>query len=207
MTVMRRRQLLALAALAFGMHGYAADARAEVQGIFAPTTAMTGAPFVVTFSGTPEPDEAVMFAFPGGGEAIPGEFNSYAPVIASPATLYAPFRPGAYEVIHVDGAGRVTARLPVTVVPARASLSVAERVPAGSPVSILWTGPAAIPDYIVFAKPGSPSDVFVGAESADTTVNPTRLRAPQEPGVYELRYVQRVLELHFILARKEVVVE
>lgn len=182
-------------------------AQAAVNGMFAPATAMTGAPFAVTFNGTPGPSDAVMFAFPGSAEAIPGEFNSFAPLLSSPALLYAPFRPGTYDVIYVDGEGSVRARFPVSVTPARASLSAPDRVPAGALVSILWTGPAAIPDYIVFAKPGSPSDVFVGAETADTTVNPTQLRAPQQPGSYELRYVQRVLELHFILARKNVVVE
>jgi Ca-activated chloride channel homolog len=182
-------------------------AGAGTLGLFAPTTAQTGAPFVVTFNGTPGPAEAVMFAFPGSSEAIRGEFNSFAPLIASPTTLYAPFQPGQYDLLYLDGAGAVAGRMPVTVTPARASLEVPETVAAGSLVSILWTGPAAIPDYIVFARPGAKSDSFVGAETADTTTNPTALRAPKEPGIYELRYVQRVLELHFILARKKVVVQ
>lgn len=196
-----------LAAVLLVLAAQPALAGAGARGLFAPTTAQTGAPFVVTFNSTPGPAEAVMFAFPGGSEAIRGEFNSFAPLIASPTTLYAPFQPGEYEVIYLDDAGVVAGRLPVTVTPARASLAVPDRVAAGSLVSILWTGPAAIPDYIVFASPGSKSDIFVGSETADTTRNPTELRAPKEPGTYELRYVQRVLELHFILARKKVVVE
>jgi Ca-activated chloride channel homolog len=181
----------------------ASQARADAGalGLFAPTTAQTGAPFVVTFNGTPGPTDSVMFVYPGERRAISGEYNSSAALIASPTTLSAPFVPGDYELLYVSAGRVIAARLPVHVDPARAALEVPSIVLAGEDVSVTWTGPGAVPDYIVFAEPGSKSDIFVGTEIADTATNPTLLKAPEKPGTYELRYIQRVLALHMILAR------
>lgn len=195
------------AALALGLLLAPVHAMQGVSSLFAPTSAQTGAPFKVVFSGTSHPGHTVLFARPGTDAAIPGEFNSNAPLTVSPTTISAPFQPGNYDLVVLAVDGAVLLRLPVTVTPARARLDAPERVTSGTVLAVSWEGPASPADYIVFAEPGAPADLFIGSEVADTTTNPALLRAPARPGTYELRYVQRVLELHMILTRKTVEVQ
>ena len=129
----RAQHLLIATLLAFWMPMMPtpALAAAGALGLFAPTTAQTGAPFVVSFNGTPEAGERVVFAVPATDIAIAGEYNSIAPLLQSPTTLHAPFVPGDYELLYLTADDVVAARLPVQVSPARATVATAAEVAAG----------------------------------------------------------------------------
>ncbi len=183
---------------------YASPAGAAVSSLFAPTTAQTGAPFRVVFDGTAGEGETVFFAAPGSDQPVPGEFNSTAQLGLSPAQLYAPFRPGEYELVYALVDGEVAARFPVSVEPATALLSAPPEVAPGTEVRVYWRGPAGPLDYIAFSAPDAPAGSLPLIQIGEDAANPVVLRAPTAPGVYQLRYVQTVVALEFVLARIEV---
>lgn len=173
---------------------------------FASSTAQTGAPFRVYFSGMVWAGERAAFALPGTDVPVTGEFNSEATLRTSPTMLSAPFAPGRYEVLHLLADGTVAARLPVNVVPARASLYAASQSRAGAPFSVSWSGPGGAADFIAFATEEMTASEFAGTETVEVRRNPVVITAPAEPGVYQLRYVQRAVGLDFVLARVSVTV-
>lgn len=198
--------IVLIAALANWLPGTSAFAEAGALGLFAPTTAQTGAPFTVTFNGRPEAGERVVFAVPATDTAIAGEYNSVAPLLQSPTVLYAPFVPGDYELLYLTGDNVIAARLPVHVSPARATVAAAAVVAARATLAVYWTGPTATADYIVIAEIGAPAGSYLG-ESGSVDANPVLLQAPDAPGAYEIRYVQHVLDLDLVLARQTITVE
>src|SRR5699024_6402814 len=83
-----------------------------------------------------------------------------------------------------------TVTLPI-VVKLKASLKAPGNAPAGSEVRVIWDGPNAKHDYISVARPE--------AEDGDqmnyvrtSGGNPLKLRLPDAPGRYEIRYVSMV---------------
>jgi hypothetical protein len=74
----------------------------------------------------------------------------------------------------------------------------------GELFDVEWTGPDAHGDTITIAVPQYPADeVLDSGPTSDGS--PVRLRAPFDPGVYELRYVQ--FEPQSILAREDILVD
>ena len=70
-----------------------------------------------------------------------------------------------------------------------ATLDAAPRAPSGSELEVRWTGPDNASDYVAIAASGSPG----GQQLSYTRTNqgsPLTLRVPDEPGQYELRYIQ-----------------
>ncbi len=182
----------------------AGPVHAQGLSLFAPTTAQTGAPFRVGFNGAPGPGDRIVFAYRGESNAVVGEYDSTVALGASPAVVAAPFVPGDYDLLYILGDGTIAARLPVDVSPARASVSAMEVVAPGAELPVYWTGPAGPMDFLVFAVPGTSPDRTVGTEVGDLRDNPVVLRAPDEPGTYEIRYVQRVISIGIVLARQQV---
>ena len=74
----------------------------------------------------------------------------------------------------------------------------------GELFDVEWTGPDAHGDTITIAVPQYPADeVLDSGPTSDGS--PVRLRAPFDPGVYELRYVQ--FEPQSILVREDILVD
>ena len=70
--------------------------------------------------------------------------------------------------------------------PASASLQIPDQVLAGELFPVIWEGPAHLNDYITIV----PVDAAEGDwdEYVYPVENPALLRAPTEPGSYEVRY-------------------
>lgn len=67
------------------------------------------------------------------------------------------------------------------------TLSAPASVPAGGEFQVKWIGPGAPQDFVSIDAPGA-SDQTYGAYAYPSQGNPLKLRAPDEPGSYVLRY-------------------
>ncbi len=133
----------------------------------------------------PESENGVLEIRP----TIDGRRVGYAYPRQNPQPMEAPEQPGDYVVVMVIG-GEVRASAPLAVEMATAALDAPARTDAGAPVPVAWTGPNNRGDRLTFAEPGAAplrgtSYGYVG-NSKDGTVS---LRAPQEPGRYDIVYV------------------
>ncbi len=103
--------------------------------------------------------------------------------------VQAPSQPGEYELRYIAHSQGTTllASQPLTVTDVSATVSGPARAAAGSEIEVTWEGPGYHRDYVaIFAE---------GEEKRYVTYSYTRrggvlkLKAPDEPGVYELRYI------------------
>jgi hypothetical protein len=69
----------------------------------------------------------------------------------------------------------------------QAALRAPASVPAGAPFEVEWTGPGAPQDFVSIDAPGAPDRTY-GTYAYPSQGNPLKLRAPDEPGAYVLRY-------------------
>ena len=108
---------------------------------------------------------------------------------ASPGTLVAPVKEGAYALWYVSGADdTILARRAIRVLPFVGDLGGPEEVMAGSSFEVAWNGPNGPGDYVTIVKVGTTAwtneSYFYTADA-----NPGKLFADLEPGAYELWYV------------------
>ena len=77
---------------------------------------------------------------------------------------------------------------PVIEQPPEAELSAPDEVMAGSWFKVEWTGPDSRNDYIALSSVGSPDTDHL-SYAYTRRGSPAELRAPADPGQYEIRYV------------------
>ncbi len=108
----------------------------------------------------------------------------------NPARFQAPAAPGEYDLLYVanDNGVKVLVRQPITLTPVSATLTAPEQVAAGSKVEVGFTGPANYRDLISFAHPDDPARRH-DASAYPRHGNPLTIKAPKEPGIWELRYL------------------
>ena len=107
----------------------------------------------------------------------------------SPVSLVAPEKAGAYELRYYLGQdNKVIASRPITVGAVTASVSAPATVAAGAKVSVTWSGPNNARDFITIVKAGT-ADKQYAAYAYTSKGTPLELRAPDEPGEYEVRYL------------------
>ncbi|HEV7716355.1 MAG TPA: VWA domain-containing protein, partial [Steroidobacteraceae bacterium] len=107
----------------------------------------------------------------------------------SPATLVAPDKPGAYELRYFLGNGeKVIATRAITVGSVSASVSAPAQVAAGATFPIQWKGPNTPRDFITLVKAGTPEKQY-DAYAYTSKGSPLELRAPDQAGDYEVRYL------------------
>lgn len=206
----KRRSLIALAALLLPALAVAqtkpAQRRNDAPALSAARTIVAGAPLSVFLSSTPQ----------GARRAIarPDDPASKAIVVVEPKnavpTLPTPGAVGAYELrltVEKDGAPVILLRQPLATTEPSATLAAPERVGRGQGVPVRGIGPNGEQDRVMLVKPDAPADTdgprFFPAENVEAT-----LEAPDQPGLYELRYVLHApLAEHQILARRAIKVE
>ncbi len=108
-----------------------------------------------------------------------------------------PLEHGAYELRYVQNTNQILARRPISVTRATATLEAPETASPGETIEIAFTGPpAGRGDLITVTTPDDAPDTYNDFHYASQG-SPASLEMPEEPGVYELRYVQantKVLE-------------
>jgi len=165
----------------------------------APKTVVAGDTLQIAWTGATARTDTIGFTVPR-NEAVSG--NS-ADTAQNPASLRAPDKPGAYEIVYQDaGTGRIVARAPIEVTPARATLEAVETITIGGTVEVAWTGPNNPGDFITIVPPAAArADYRDFAGTADGS--PAKVRVPDRAGTYEIRYVTG--QQNEILARRTVV--
>jgi hypothetical protein len=107
----------------------------------------------------------------------------------SPVALYLPDEPGSYQIRYVQHQSRtVLATREITVLPVKASLDAPTEIQSGGELIVTWTGPGNTRDYIAIADPSASPGTY--SHYRYTSSNPVYLKVPEEPGTYEIRYVQ-----------------
>jgi hypothetical protein len=108
----------------------------------------------------------------------------------SPAILLAPDEPGSYEVRYQTGQSyAILAKREIDVTAVSAALDGPEEVEGGSGFEISWEGPDNPGDYVAIMEKGSGKRASAKGKWAYTRHGtPAKLRAPLEPGEYEIRY-------------------
>ncbi|SMH39999.1 hypothetical protein, partial [Maritimibacter sp. HL-12] len=94
-----------------------------------------------------------------------------------------------YEVRYVlDEGGRTLAAQPIEITEPEVSLTAPEKIRAGDTVEVSWTGTVSEIDYVTIVPTGAEE----GTRDTHLRVRDKtegELRAPEETGLYEVRYV------------------
>lgn len=153
----------------------------------APPTVGQGSRFEVEWTGPDNNDDFVTVVPVGAAE---GTWLTYAYTSSgNPVQLEAPDVPGDYELRYATGAtSRTLASLPITVEAAEASLSAPASVGQGAEFEVGWTGPDNRDDYIAIVPAGAAEGTWLHYDYT-ANGNPVRIKAPDAPGDYELRYI------------------
>ena len=160
-------------------------AEASVQ---APQSAVVGSSFSVQWSRGIHPRDYVTIVPAGAAE---GDYGDYTRVgDKSEGSLRAPAEPGLYEVRYVlQEGGKTLSSVPIEIVEADIELAGPDTVRAGSQIRVVWSGsPPHGRDYVTIVPMGAQEGAYgdyvrvSGRDSAD-------LSAPEETGLYEVRYV------------------
>lgn len=167
--------------------------------VSAPQSATAGERFSVSWSGAVHPRDYVTIVPAGAAE---GDYGDYTRVgDKSEGSLRAPAEPGLYEVRYVlQEGGKTLSSVPIEIVEADIELAGPDTVRAGSQIRVVWSGsPPHGRDYVTIVPMGAQEGAYGdyvrvgGRDSAD-------LSAPEETGLYEVRYVldegKRILARH-----------
>lgn len=156
--------------------------------------AEAGHTYRISYKGTARPVDYA--GFTRRGEAEPDVSPSYGVIGGSgktgnnPFTKQAPPEPGDYDLIlSVAGQG-VIARQAIEVVPSSNGFDPIGSVEPGKRFRFTWRGPDRVEQRVVIARPGDPAGTYEGDWGYALHKNGRMgLRAPAEPGLYELRYL------------------
>ena len=168
--------------------------------VTAPERVLAGSKFDVAWTGAVNPQDYINIVPVGTDE---GEFGNYI-VVRSNAegALQAPSETGLYEVRYVlrEG-GKTLAAAMVEVTEPEVSVSAAAEVRAGDKLRVSWTGTVSTSDYVTLVPMGTPDDKL-GEYGQVRSASERDFTAPDETGMYEVRYVLR--EGGRVLARQSV---
>ena len=206
----KRRSLIALAALLLPVLAAAqtkpAPRRSDTPALSAARPLVAGAPLAVFLSNAPQGARLAIARTddPASKAIVVVEPKTAVPALPTPGAV------GAYELrltMEKDGAPVILLRQPLATTEPRATLAAPERVGRGQGLPVRGIGPNGEQDRVMLVRPEAPADAdgprFFPAENVEAT-----LEAPDQPGVYELRYILHApLAEHRILARRVVKVE
>ena len=145
--------------------------------------ASVGESVIVNWEGPDAQYDSISVAEVGEKSSI----NSTRTARGNPLTLQMPAKPGNYEIRYVLHQGRTTlASRPVTVTEANVLLDAPEEASAGETIIVTWEGPDENHDRIGVAKAG---EARLIRSTRTSKGNPLKLKMPDEPGEYEIRYL------------------
>lgn len=153
----------------------------------APDQVDAGAAFQIKWTG---PDYARDYIGIGDVDPKKRAYITYAYTSrGNPLTLNAPDEPGQYELRYFLATGNeVIASKQITVGAVSASVTAPPEVVAGATFDVTWQGPNNQRDFITIVKVGTP-DKRYEHYAYTSKGSPLKLRAPDVPGEYEVRYL------------------
>ncbi|MCP5039348.1 MAG: VWA domain-containing protein [Rhodobacteraceae bacterium] len=152
----------------------------------APASAPAGSLLLVSWLGPDYKHDHISIAEPG---AKPNKYESFTYTRdGTPLRIKVPTQPGTYELRYIlQGTERmVLVQQPLIVEPVEATLQAEATVAAGGNLVVNWSGPDYHNDYIAISQVGEK-----GYETYTYTKegSPLIVKAPDQPGSYEVRYV------------------
>lgn len=107
----------------------------------------------------------------------------------NPLFVTAPDIPGVYQIRYVSGKTlQALAKHSFVVLPATVSLAAPIRVRASEVFETHWIGPDHRQDAVALVEPG-PRGRVIKSFAYTRRGNPVKIRAPERPGTYEIRYL------------------
>ncbi len=146
-----------------------------------------GSPLIVEWTGPDHPRDFITVVKAGTPEKKYGPYKYTKR--GNPTELKTPEEPGEYEVRYLTGQKYYTlASAGFTVQGTTAELTVPDTVGAGDAFDVHWKGPDNERDWIALTNVGSEPGEYRMYRYTNRG-NPVQLRAPDEPGTYEVRYM------------------
>lgn len=161
---------------------------------------LAGSPVEFTWTGPNNPRDFLTIVPEGAPEKA---YDAYVYTKkGSPTSLPAPEKPGAYELRYVTGGEETTLhRVPIQVTAANARLQADDEIKGGDYFKISWEGPGNQLDYVSISKKGAKEREWENYTYIRDG-NPVSMKAPLEPGDYQLRY--QTGRSNIILATRDV---
>ncbi len=163
--------------------------------------APAGSTVTVRWSGPNAPGDYITVVRKG---APAFEYLNYKPTSdgrtpVNPVSIVLPAEPGAYEIRYLfSNPRRVLAVVPYQVTAIAATIDGPASVAPGARFEVSWTGPNNGGDWVTIVAAGAAAraygsyvDARIGNPDSRTGSRTAELRAPADPGRYELRYVQQ----------------
>ena len=121
------------------------------------------------------------------------EYNEYERTNrGSPVKLQVPDGLGNYEVRYVSQRDKkVLASQALVLEPVTATVELLNAAVPGGKLNVAWTGPNSRADYITIVPKGAPQSHYLDYERTSRG-SPITLKAPDEVGEYEIRYVMSI---------------
>ena len=155
--------------------------------VFGPAQTLVGSAFTVSWEGEGLAPRDYVTIVPA--DAEDGAYADYDRLEnRTEGELRAPAEPGLYEVrLQLDAGDRVLARTPVEVVDADVTVSAPAQVVVGSAFPVTWQGEGLhARDYVTIVPAGSADGTYADYDRMQDR-SEGELRAPAEPGLYEVR--------------------
>lgn len=160
---------------------------AEVS-LTAPERVLQGSRVEVRWTGVIKDNDYIAFVPEGQRDRVPGtrEMTKQRESVA----LVAPSDPGRYEVQYLLRAGLTMASTPVEVVAANIQLTAPDRVASDERFTVSWSQILKDSDYISIV-PAQAEEGTRGQAVLTGAGDEKQIKAPKEPGQYEVRYLLR----------------
>ncbi len=153
----------------------------------APETAPMGSEIEIAWQGPDGKGDYITVVTPDTDDGRHGKYTYTRE--GSPLSLVMPDSAGEYEIRYVSAqSNSVLARRMIRVEEVAVSLTLPAEVPVSAQQEIHWTGPDGRNDYITVVTPDT-EDRKHGKYTYTRKGNPLVLQMPDQPGLYELRYV------------------
>ncbi len=153
----------------------------------APASAAVAVEFEVVWQGPAYPSDYISVARP---DQRPGSYVNYTYTRdGSPLKVRAPSDPGSYEVRYTMGRGnKLLAKTNIEIKAVSAQLQAPASADMATAFDLAWQGPDNKSDYISIARPDQRPGSYKGY-TYTSRGNPAKVKAPREPGIYEVRYI------------------
>ena len=179
--------------------------KAPEASLTAPAEAIAGSVIDVEWDGPDYRDDYIGIGRVGASGGKGWETYSYTRD-GSPAVVNVPSTPGDYVIAYFMRQDRSRlAEIPLKVMAAEAGLTLPERAQAGSTIEIGWTGPDYSDDYIGIGLKGLSGGKQWEAYQYVRDGNPVKIRLPETPGEYVVRYFMR--QDRITLAEEPLIIE
>ncbi len=153
----------------------------------APEKVSAGSPFKVTWEGPDSKGDYIAISLKDTEDLDHREYRYTK--MGNPVQFKAPGETGLYELRYIHWhTKKVIGKTLIDVTPVEASVTVPASAKAASRFEVTWQGPDYAGDYITIAKPDEPATRYLTYRYTNNG-SPLQMRAPAEPGMYEIRYI------------------